>query len=225
MTDAARTSPPAEPVDPALLRARRLRLRTILAIGAIAGVVLIATTQTWWTVELARENLTIAGTVAAPALSALALCGLALAAALAIAGPVFRFILGVLQLLLGFTITLTSIMSVAAPDGPSEPAVSKATGIAGSASIRELILATHETPWGIVAIVFGVLTFLAGVFLLATFRAWPAASRKYSAVRFENAENEDDPATPRDAVVDWDALSEGEDPTATRGESPNPPRA
>jgi hypothetical protein len=40
-----------------------------------------------------------------------------------------------------------------------------------------------------------------------SFRFWPVASWKYQAVRFA-------PATgPRDAVVDWDSLTEGSDPT------------
>jgi hypothetical protein len=52
-----------------------------------------------------------------------------------------------------------------------------------------------------------VLAALVGVLLLATFRRWPAASRKYQAVRLE------DPSAPRDSVGDWDALSDGADPT------------
>ena len=149
----------------------------------------------------------IAGTVAAPALTALALCGLVLAAALALAGPVFRLILGLLQLFISFTIVFSSILSLARPDQPSESAVQTATGIAGTASIDALIKTVTLTPWGFLAIALGVLAFLIGVWLLLTFRLWPVASRKYQAVRFEAADG------PRDAVVDWDALSDGTDPT------------
>jgi uncharacterized membrane protein (TIGR02234 family) len=194
-------------------RARRLRLYTIAAIGVVAGLTLISTTQTWWTVHLAHQSLAIAGTVAAPALTALSLCALVLAAALALAGPVFRLILGLLQILISFTMVFSSILSLARPDQPSESAVQTATGIAGSTSIDALIKSVTLTPWGFIAIALGVLAFLTGVWLLLTFRLWPAASRKYQAVRFEAAEG------PRDAVVDWDALSDGTDPTAESGPS------
>jgi uncharacterized membrane protein (TIGR02234 family) len=189
-------------------RARKLRLYTILAIGLVALLSLLTTTQTWWTLQLAGRSLPIAGTVAGPALTALALCTLVLAAALALAGPVFRLVLGLLQLLLAVTIILTTVLSLARPDQPSESAVQSATGIAGSTSVDHLIKSVSLTPWGFVAAALGVLAFLLGIWLLVTFRLWPAASRKYQAVRFQPADG------PRDAVIDWDALSDGTDPTA-----------
>ena len=202
-------------VSDATARARRLRLYTILGIALIGILILIATTQPWWTVNLATQSLSIPGTVAAPALSALSLADLALAAALAIAGPFFRFVLGVLQLLISFTVVLTSGLSLATPQKASEELISKATGVAGPASIHALIKSVAFAPWGIIAIVLGVLAFGAGIYLLATFRRWPVASRKYQAVRFENANQEANGVSTgeRDAVIDWDALSEGEDPT------------
>jgi hypothetical protein len=194
-------------------RARKLRLYTIVAIGLVAVLTLLTTTQTWWTLHLATRSLPIAGTVAGPALAALALCALVLAAALALAGPVFRLVLGVLQLLLSMTIVLTTILSLARPDQPSESAVQTATGIAGSTSIDHLIKSVTLTPWGFVAAALGVVAFLLGLWLLATFRFWPAPSRKYQAVRFQPA------GGPRDSVVDWDSLSDGTDPTADSGPS------
>ncbi len=188
-------------------RARRLRLYTILAVAAVAGLCLLTTTQTWWTLHLSTQSIAIAGTVAAPALAALSLCGLALAAALALAGPVFRVILGILQLVLALTILLTTIMSLANPDQPSESAVSTATGIAGAVSIAALIKSVTLAPWGFLAIVFGVLSVLVGLWVLVSSRFWPVATRKYQAVRFVSADG------PRDAVVDWDSLSQGDDPT------------
>ena len=201
----------AAPITVPESRARTLRLYTIVAIGLIAVVTLLTTTQTWWTLHLGSRSLPIAGTVAGPALTALALCALVLAAALALAGPVFRLILGLLQLLLAFTVVLTTALSLAHPDQPSESAVQSATGVAGEASIDHLIKSVALTPWGFVAIGLGVLAFLLGLWLLFTFRFWPTASRKYQAVRFEPADG------PRDAVVDWDALSDGTDPTADPG--------
>lgn len=190
---------------------KRLRLLTIFGLAVLAAIELGTTTQPWWTVQLQDQNLAVAGTVAAPALSALSLTALALAAALAIAGPVFRLILGILQLFLAFSVVLTSALSVANPVAGSESLISHSTGIAGSRSIRALIMSIDFAPWGWVAIVTGVVAFLAGVYLLATFRRWPAASRKYQAARFDPAEKSSDGK--RDAVIDWDALSDGTDPT------------
>jgi hypothetical protein len=207
--DTAESDDAREPGSLNLARARRLRLYTILGIALIAGLSLLTTTQTWWTVRLATQSLTIAGTVAAPALVALSLCGLVLTAALALAGPLFRVILGVLELLLAFTILLTTIMSLASPDQPSSNAVSAATGITGTSSVAALIKGVTLTPWGYFAVAFGVLAFLAGLWLIVSSRFWPPATRKYQAVRFVA------PDGPRDAVVDWDSLTEGTDPTAS----------
>jgi len=195
-------------------RARKLRLYTILVIGLVAVLTLLTTTQTWWTLHLATRSIAIAGTVAGPALAALALCALVLAAALALAGPVFRLVLGLLQLLLAVTIVLTTILSLARPDQPSESAVQTATGIAGATSIDHLIRSVTLTPWGFIAVALGFIAFLLGIWLLVTFRLWPAPSRKYQAVRFQPSDG------PRDAVVDWDALSDGTDPTADSGLPP-----
>jgi hypothetical protein len=206
-TEHATEADAPEPGSLRVDRARRLRLYTILAIGAIALLTLLTTTQTWWTLHLKDQNIAIAGTVAAPALAALSLCGLVLAAALALAGPLFRVILAILELLLAFTILLTTVMSLTDPDQPSQAAVSTATGIAGATSIAALITSVTMTPWGFLAIVFGVLAVLVGLWLLLSSRFWPVATRKYQAVRFATTEG------PRDAVVDWDSLTEGTDPT------------
>jgi hypothetical protein len=201
-TDA--NSPVRQPADS---RQRRLRLLTIFGIAAIAGLTMLTTTQNWWTLHLEGHTVPVPGSSAAPALTSLALCGLALAAALAIAGPVIRLILGIIQLFIAFTIVLSSIQSLSDPEQPSASLMTTATGVSGDASLRNLIESVAYTPWGWIAIVVGVLTFLAGIWLLATFRFWPVASRKYQSVRFAAA------GGPRDAVVDWDALSGGADPT------------
>jgi hypothetical protein len=197
----------ADSIDPVLARQRKLRMYTIFGIGILALLTLLATTQTWWTLRIDGPSIVVAGTSAAPALSALSLCGLALAAALAIAGPGFRLILGLIQLLVAFTVVLTSILSLKDPEEPSASLITKATGVTGDTSLHHLILGVTYTAWGWIAVLIGILAFLAGAWLLATFRMWPPASRKYQATRFVAADG------PRDAVVDWDALSSGEDPT------------
>lgn len=191
----------------ALRTGRKLRLRAILMVAATALITILASTQLWWTVQIPDKGLDVSGTVASPALSALSLSALALAAALGIAGPVFRVILGVLQVFIGGTIVLATITSLANPADASASLISTATGVAGVQSLDSLVEGISFTAWPWVALVGGVLSLLVGVFILATFRRWPGPSRKYSAVRVE------DPSAPRDSVGDWDALSDGSDPT------------
>jgi uncharacterized membrane protein (TIGR02234 family) len=189
------------------MQPRRLRLLTILAIPVFAALTMLSVTQTWWTVEVAGRSLEIAGTVASPALSALALAGLALTAALAIAGPVFRIVMGLLQTAIGVTVIFATISSVNDPITTSTTIITDATGVAGSESVASLVDQVVVTGWPWLAVISGALSLLVGVFLLLTARRWPVASRKYQTVRLE------EPGAPRNSIGDWDALSDGADPT------------
>lgn len=192
---------------------KRSKYLLILASLALSGLALIAWTQTWLVVDLApgspTTTVSVDGVVAAPALAALALAGLALAAALAIAGLLFRIILGVLNIVLGGCIALSAVLVLTGPVATSEAAVTNATGIAGSKSIAELVSATSLTPWPFIALATGILLALVGVGILVTARRWPSSSRKYSAVRLESA----DPNAMPDSVDSWDDLTRGDDPT------------
>lgn len=186
--------------------ARRLRLVTILAIAALAALTLLSSTQQWWTIAIPEGSVGVPGTVASPALPALALSSLALAAALAIAGPFFRVVLGVLQLFVGFTVILAAWTSLGDPGTASAALITEATGVAGDDAVAALVQGVALTPWPWTAIAAGALSLLAGIFLLATVRHWPGPSRKYQAIRLENAQG--------DPIDDWDALSDGADPTS-----------
>lgn len=193
--------------------ASRTKYVLILASLLLSGLALIAWTQTWLTVELQpgapTTSVAVDGTVAAPALAALALAGLALAAALAIAGVVFRILLGVLNVVLGACVVLSSVLALTAPVGASEAAVTEATGVAGSNSIADIVTSSSLTVWPVIALLAGVLLAIAGIAIVVSARSWPSSSRKYSAVRLEPADGD---ATP-DAVDSWDDLTRGDDPT------------
>ncbi|MET0989006.1 MAG: Trp biosynthesis-associated membrane protein [Glaciihabitans sp.] len=186
---------------------RRLRLLTILAIPLVAALTLLSVTQQWWSVDVTGKTLEVLGTEASPSLSALALTSFALTAALAIAGPVFRLVLAALQVLTGVTVLLATFSSLGDPLTTSSSIISEATGVAGSESIAGLVDGVTVTGWPTLAIISGVLTLLLGVLLLFTVRKWPVATKKYQAVRME------EPGAPRTSVGDWDALSDGADPT------------
>ena len=203
-----------------------------------SGVALLAWTQVWVNATVgqsgsARQSLEVSGSTAAPGVTALALAGLALAGAVSIAGPVIRVVLGVLEVLLGFSVVLSAFLAITDPAAASAGAVTDATGISGADSVVDAVTEAALTPWPFVALLAGVVRFGAGVGVLVTARRWPGPTSRYQAVRFETAEPGEttdvhgpdgaDPAAPgstpgstSDAVDDWDGLSRGEDPTAPR---------
>jgi Tryptophan-associated transmembrane protein (Trp_oprn_chp) len=198
--------------SPARLPPARLKYGLVLAVLAVSALVLLAWSRDWFVFTLAgdsAERVAVPGSVAAPALSALALAGIALAAALAIAGPVFRVVLGALQVVLGGCIVLSASLALANPVAAGARAVTDSTGVDGEDSVAALVAGVSSSIWPATTLGLGVLAALLGVAVLITFRRWPASSRRYSAVRFEDA-----PAQGRDAgVSDWDTLSDGRDPT------------
>lgn len=192
---------------------RRLKLYTILIGLALSGLVLLAATQTWFSVHAATPqggtvDVTVSGTGAAGALSALALAGLALFGAVTIAGHVFRVILGVLEFVLGACVVLASGLALSDPIMASASAITKVTGVDGSASVRALVISHGVTAWPFIAIVLGVAMAVIGVAVVATSRRWPQGNtRRYQAVRVV------DPNAPTDSVAAWDTLTTGADPT------------
>ncbi len=186
----------------------RRKLLSLAGIGVLAALTFLAWSQPWFPLTVRGEPLTVGGDVAAGALPPLALASLALVLALAIAGPFFRVVLGVLEALIGVAIVVTSGFALANPAAASEAAITKATGISGTRSTAALITQQSTTGWPVLAVVVGVLVVLAGRAAAVTARSWPASGRKYSRTRLEAPEG----AEP-DPVQEWDALSEGEDPT------------
>ncbi|TXN32064.1 Trp biosynthesis-associated membrane protein [Lacisediminihabitans profunda] len=192
---------------------RRLKSIGLLGGLVVSGLTLLTWTGQWFSLRLGASGsgtttLSVTGGVAAPGLIALALAGLALVAALAIAGPVFRIVLGVLQALLGFTVAFSSVVALADPVAASSTAVTAATGVSGTASVSRLVLSVTQTAWPWIAVIVGVATIGLGIFVLVSSRRWPGSSRRYQPVTFEPAE----PGA--NAVSDWDTLSGGSDPTS-----------
>jgi uncharacterized membrane protein (TIGR02234 family) len=193
--------------------AGRLKLVTILAGLALAAAGFLASTQTWVSVRASTPeggtiDVAAAGSVAAPALSALSLAGLALFGAITIAGRAFRVVLGVLEMILGGCVILSSVLSIADPVSAASSSLTTATGVSGDASVRRLVLSHAVTVWPWVALVAGVLGVLLGLVVVVTSGSWPESAKRYQSVRIvdENA--------PTDPVAAWDTLSVGADPTA-----------
>ncbi len=206
---------------------RRLKLVVILLVLAASALALLAWTQVWITADVlqpgsAAKTLAVTGSTAAPGLTALALAGVALAGALTIAGPVIRVVLGLLEILLGFSVGLAAALALGDPAGASAALITAATGIAGKESVTDGVVASVSTPWPYLALVAGVTMAAAGLLILVTARRWPGPGSRYQTVRFAAADASGARATDAsgdpssDAVDDWDGLTRGEDPTARR---------
>jgi hypothetical protein len=178
-----------------------------------SALTLIAWTQLWFTVSVNETTtstmaIAVTGDLAAPALSAFSLAGLALVAALTISGTVLRIVLGVLQFAIGAGVVASTAAALANPVAASASAVTKVTGVSGSHSVAALVETSSQTAWPWLALVFGALTAAVGVVVAITGRRWPGSSRRYQAIADTDQEDSSNP------VSDWDRLSGGSDPTS-----------
>jgi uncharacterized membrane protein (TIGR02234 family) len=200
------------------MNSRRLRSASILGGLVVAAIALVSWSQPWFLVTLANESsghpeLQVAGDIAAPAVSALAIASAAAFAAMTISGPVVRFVLAAVEVLLGASIILSGALALSSPGAAVEPAVTKATSIAGIDSVLKLIGSLNTTVWPFIALAAGALLVVVGITILLTGRSWPTAGRRYQTTSEKTAVNE--PVTTTEhAISDWDELSGGADPTS-----------
>jgi uncharacterized membrane protein (TIGR02234 family) len=192
---------------------RRIKPLRLAAGLSLSGLTLLSWTMTWFNLTLdestaATDMIEVTGETAAPALAALALAGLALVAALAIAGHVFRVILGLLQAVIGASVGWSAVSALTDPVGVSAAIVTETTGIAGGQSVAALVGTATATPWPGITVALGVLTLLCGLSVVVSSGRWPRATSRYQTTRFEGAD------APRSSISDWDSLSDGSDPTS-----------
>jgi uncharacterized membrane protein (TIGR02234 family) len=195
----------------------RLKLLSLALVAALAAVVLLAWSQPWFGVTVvdgdSEGHYDVAGDMVAGGLPPLAFASFALVLALAIAGPFFRVVLGILEALLGVAVIAVTWFVLSDPVAAFAGDLAERTGDAGLEHLRELVTDIGTTGWPALAIVAGALMVVLGIAIAATGHRWPRSGRKYSRSRLEPAAT----ATPFD---EWDALSEGADPT----EPGDPPR-
>lgn len=175
--------------------------RTLLLVTLVAGgLMVLGWSQTWFGLTLGDgRDILVDGSAAAGGVLASGLAALAVAAALTIAPPVLRFVLGALGLVVGAIATAVAVVAIADPIGASLATVTTETGVAGRDSVAALVARIATTPWPWVSVAGGILAVFAGAAVLATARRWPAATARYERS-----------GAKRD---DWDVLSEGDDPT------------
>ncbi|MCG2624078.1 Trp biosynthesis-associated membrane protein [Arthrobacter sp. I2-34] len=201
----------------ALAPAWQRKATVVLASALVSLGAFATTTQTWLHVQLPQggvqtPDLSVAGSDAATAVTALALVGVAAALAASIAGRVARVVTALLLGLAGAGIAWTCLRILAEPAAAASGAIGKATGMIGGAASITL------TPWPALAAVAGVLMVLCAVWIVAAGRRWPA-TRKYGAAakaRAQGRQADGSPADrsgPVDEIDSWDQLSRGNDPT------------
>lgn len=186
------------------MNARRLKLSLVVAGAALGALALLAWTQPWFEIVLVGgQSLLVDGQSAVPGLSGLGLAALALAGALAIAGHGTRIALGVVEVVLGAAVAVISALALADPVAASAPTVTDATAVAGAQSVAALVESSSASAWPWLAIVIGALLALTGLAVALTSHRWPGPVRKYESTR-----------TDEGSAGAWDALSDGDDPTA-----------
>lgn len=186
-------------------RGRRAKYLLLLAVIVGSGIVLLSWTQNWYHLELAASTghpavVEVPGQVAAPALTALSLAGIALAGALSIAGHGLRIVFGVLELVLGACVFLSAVLADVDPIQAGASVVTKATGISGHDSVREIVSSVSLSAWPAIAMVGAVLMAASGVAVLVTSRRWPGSSRRYQAVAYQELSNTSDEAGVSDSM-------------------------
>lgn len=216
---------------PAWSRKGRVVLLTILS----AAIVFATTTQTWLTVQLPEQavptpDLTIAGSDAATAVTALALVSLAGALAATIAGRIARFAIAVIIFAAAAGIIASALSVIADPRASAESHVADAIGIIGSSA------RTTVTVFPAIAVSGGALLALSAVVIVLAGRYWgrtkrfdttavpPASGPAVEGTAVEGSAAAGQPrpvevepastaAEPADEIDSWDQLSRGKDPT------------
>lgn len=191
---------------------RRGRSISVMGFLLAGGVGIISSTQTWLTVTRADagEPILVPGADALPLLAPLSLAVLALGAALALVGPVLRYVFATLALLGSVALTWwTAPIIVAAPMAAVAPVVTETTGLAGSTAIADVVAAITPSAWPTLALVGWVILAIASIFALISARGWKRGGKRFKTDAAAHGEN----AGPVDAIDSWDDLSRGTDPT------------
>jgi uncharacterized membrane protein (TIGR02234 family) len=197
---------------------RRARLIAVVAAVAAGAVGIISSTQTWLWVSLedGGSALAVPGASAIAVLAPLSLAVLALGAALAIVGPVLRYVFGALAVAIaGVLAWLTAQVAFVHPISAVASTVTEATGISGEDAVTELVAQVEPTAWPFVTLASWVLLLAAGVLTLITGHGWRGSARRYETdAAAATATSTGAASRPHDAIDSWDDLSRGEDPTA-----------
>lgn len=188
-------------------------------IGAIVlagGAALLASVQVWLAVALLPgvatvEELQVTGQQMSPALTLIALAALAAALVLTLAGRGFRRVIAVLIVGLGAGLAYAGFRAISAPLDGASGQLESVSGISGEAQAG-LVSSLDLSAWPAVTVAVGVILAVAGVLVLVFGSRWKQGGRKYESSGEAKRARAAGTAT-GDRISDWEALSDGEDPT------------
>lgn len=191
------------------------RKSVVVLLCLLLAALLFATAAMPWVqatvgTTVGELDVSVRGSDAAPAVSALSLVAAAGAVALTIAGRRVRPVVAALIGLSGIGSLLAVIGALRDPVAVSEGVVGEAAGVVGSDAQHVI------TVWPWLSLVCALLVVLSGVWALIASRRWasPAASRYERGPEQRRARPVDvREEGRRDDIDSWDALTEGRDPT------------
>ncbi len=191
-------------------RARLSRRSTVVLATLVAALAVFACSAATWVAATVRTTLEpvtvdVAGSDAAPAVTALGLVAAAGALTTAISGRVLRSVVSAVVVLAGLGALAASVAELADPAGAAQTAVGESTGMVNAGGEFALTL----WPW--LAAAAAVLVTLCGAWSLVAGRSW-ATARRYERTGTGTAPGAS--AGRGDEIDSWDALTEGRDPTA-----------
>ena len=179
----------------------------------VASLGLLASAQVWVRLELLPgaatvEALDVTGQDMNAAVTLISLAVLAAVLVLTIAGKAFRRVIGVLIALLGVGLALTGMRE---PLEGASTKLEEVSGISGDAQAA-LLNSMTVTSWPGVTIGIGALLVLVGIAVTVLSPRWKQGGRKYEAASEVQRKRVPGAAT-GDRISDWEALSDGDDPT------------
>lgn len=189
---------------------------TLIGFVVIAGAgALLSSVQSWLDIALLPgaatvERLAVTGQQISPALTMISLASLAAALVLTIAGKGFRRVIGVLIVALGGGLSYAGVRALIDPLEGASGSLEEVSGISGEAQ-SSLIDTMTVSVWPTITVIVGALLAIAGLLVLVFSPRWKVAGRKYEtggAARPRGATAPTD-----DRISEWDALSDGGDPT------------
>lgn len=190
--------------------ATRGRILSVLAFVVAGGLGVISSTQPWVAVTLqaGQELFEVSGTSVLPTLAPLSLAALAMAGALAISGRFASYLIAAMGLSTSVWLLLQTFPLIANPPLRAVlSALTEKTGLAGEATLQELVARLDATAWSLVAFVLWLVLAAASVFVFVTAHLWRSGGRRYQTAPSH-------PTQRVDSVDSWDELSRGSDPTA-----------
>lgn len=182
-------------------------------LAVVLGVILTlgGASATWFSAAVpavvATDDVAVTGSAAAPVLGALVLVSAAAVVAQLLARGVVARAMGIVVALAGAGAVVATVMALGDRTSIMERAASTATGVPTLAGSIE------STPWPYAALAGGLVLCVGGVLLsLVKPRSTNSQGDRYARTPSPQARASAD-ATPID---DWDALSQGHDPSAPR---------